>query len=50
MLIVIHFFDVKIIFTTFFIVLKGVGIKSKDSEIMPEFLELKKKKNEFLLL
>ena len=37
------FLDVKIIFTTFFIVLKGVGIKSKDSEIMPEFLGTEKK-------
>ena len=43
MLIVIHFLDVKIIFTTFFIVLKGVGIKSKDSEIMPEFLGTEEK-------
>lgn len=37
------FLDVKIIFATFFIVLKGVGVKSEDSEIMPEFLGTEKK-------
>jgi len=32
------FLDFKIIMYTFFLVLNGVGVTSKDQEIMPEFM------------
>ena len=38
------FIDLKIIFLTVFVVLKGSGVGSFDSEIMPEFLGKKDKK------
>ena len=38
--------DIKIIFKTLFVVISGSGVKSLESEIMPEFEGKNKSKNE----
>ena len=37
--------DIKIIFSTVIIVIKGIGVRAKDQEIMPEFMGEKNKKS-----